>query len=1065
MAMNSLIENYLLSGDLGNLFVSELGWDNPPDHRKMTVKLGDEQNFEIYPIAYKRGIYIYACNSIPSKYSMEAIDLEISKRSLERLVVYLGDNQQIWRWPEPRKSGGVHYVNHYFHKNGNNSDILQRLSGIRFELSEESSLSLLSVRERVRNSFSAEEVTTRFYQEFQANHEALVESIKGIDVEDFVGWYASLLLNRLMFIYFLQKKGFLNDDIDYLRNSLTKIRQLKGSNKFYQFYRDFLLVLFHDGLGSDEASSLDSEITSILGEIPYINGGIFAKHVLEESYDIDIPDVVFEQIFNFFDHYKWHLDTRSSAEPGTINPDILGYIFEKYVNQKEQGAFYTKEDVTGFMTSNTILPVFLDSISKFSNIDFDLVRSNPPRYIPEALRFGCELDLPVEIAAADVNEVGLLDDIASKNMGLPGERWREVLERRDKVLWLEQHLSSHDHLDVDELITSNLDLLTFTLDNLDKINDPKVLTQIWDCLTDIRVIDPTCGSGAFLFAALHLLSAVYAKLLELLNKVSEQSPSSRKIVSPILEQIAKHPNQDYFLWKTIVLENLYGVDLMVEATEIARLRLFLALASKLEKKEDIEPLPDLDMNIKVGNLLVGSASLADAEQKMFGDIIMASKFEDLKKVALDLGRSYDKFVQAQKSGLSQKEFESIKKEHEVATQKARDEFDHMFFECDGHYSSQDFALWKKSHDPFHWFIEFPEAMAAGGFDAVIGNPPYIAKRKIEDYTYSGFATDNCPDIYAPCMERSASIISSRGAFSMIVPISFQFSDDFSKAREIMANYLPARWVSTYSRNPASLFDAAVGVRSTILVSRKSSALLAVTGLRRWYSDFRPFLFETTSYTGVEGISVEEPWPRLASKDIVDFHKALLEKKMRLKHAHRKSTNIVGFKNIALYYISSFLEEPPTWSLEGEVISQTKISELTFDSEDDKLIAFGVTAGRIAGWWWGAFGDDFDVTGGLLYSIPIDPKKIVKNRKKILALVRKLEKEQRKNPLVTKYKGKWMGNYDMSRCRSVTDEIDRLILDEFGLLDYWPSVLYVDQTLAKVTGERPGTLRKWPFPLE
>jgi hypothetical protein len=109
------------------------------------------------------------------------------------------------------------------------------------------------------------------------------------------------------------------------------------------------------------------------------------------------------------------------------------------------------------------------------------------------------------------------------------------------------------------------------------------------------------------------------------------------------------------------------------------------------------------------------------------------------------------------------------------------------------------------------------------------------------------------------------------------------------------------------------------------------------------------------------------------------------------------------------------------------------------------------------------GDDFDVTGGLLYSIPIDPKKIVKNRKKILALVRKLEKEQRKNPLVTKYKGKWMGNYDMSRCRSVTDEIDRLILDEFGLLDYWPSVLYVDQTLAKVTGERPGTLRKWPFP--
>ena len=79
--------------------------------------------------------------------------------------------------------------------------------------------------------------------------------------------------------------------------------------------------------------------------------------------------------------------------------------------------------------------------------------------------------------------------------------------------------------------------------------------------------------------------------------------------------------------------------------------------------------------------------------------------------------------------------------------------------------------------------------------------------------------------------------------------------------------------------------------------------------------------------------------------------------------------------------------------------------------------------------------------------------------------KKLEKEQAKNPLVTKYNQNWMGNYDMSRCRSVTDESDKLILEEFGLLDYWPEILYADQTLAKVTGERPGTLRKWPFPLE
>ena len=58
--MTSLIENYLAKADFGNLFVSELGWDNPPDHRKLSVKLAEDQSFEIYPVAYQRGIYIYA---------------------------------------------------------------------------------------------------------------------------------------------------------------------------------------------------------------------------------------------------------------------------------------------------------------------------------------------------------------------------------------------------------------------------------------------------------------------------------------------------------------------------------------------------------------------------------------------------------------------------------------------------------------------------------------------------------------------------------------------------------------------------------------------------------------------------------------------------------------------------------------------------------------------------------------------------------------------------------------------------------------------------------------------
>jgi hypothetical protein len=84
--------------------------------------------------------------------------------------------------------------------------------------------------------------------------------------------------------------------------------------------------------------------------------------------------------------------------------------------------------------------------------------------------------------------------------------------------------------------------------------------------------------------------------------------------------------------------------------------------------------------------------------------------------------------------------------------------------------------------------------------------------------------------------------------------------------------------------------------------------------------------------------------------------------------------------------------------------------------------------------------------------------------KLLALAKRLQREQVKNPLVTKYAGKLMGNYDMSRCRDITDEIDSLVLRQLGLLNYWPAILLADASLAKVTGERPGTLREWPHPL-
>ena len=148
------------------------------------------------------------------------------------------------------------------------------------------------------------------------------------------------------------------------------------------------------------------DLEDLLGDVPYLNGGLFELHTLEEKHtDIDIPDEAFEHLFGFFDQYDWHLDTRSLSSGREINPDVLGYIFEKYINQKQMGAYYTKEDITEYIAKSTIIPYLFDAAQKTCAIAFQpnstlwqLLRDDPDRYIYEPVRKGVDLPLPEEIA-------------------------------------------------------------------------------------------------------------------------------------------------------------------------------------------------------------------------------------------------------------------------------------------------------------------------------------------------------------------------------------------------------------------------------------------------------------------------------------------------------------------------------------------------------------------------------------------------------------------------------------------------------------------------------------------
>src|SRR2546422_4209548 len=362
------------------------------------------------------------------------------------------------------------------------------------------------------------------------------------------------MLNRLMFIYFIQKKAFLNNDTNYLRTNLGESKQ-QGRDRFY---KEFLCPLFFEGLARKE-SDRSARTQRLLGKIPYLNGGIFWRHQIEELYgaEIHIADAAFEKLFEFFEQYQWHLDERPLRNDKEINPDVLGYIFEKYINQKQMGAYYTKEDITGYISQNTVIPFLFDMARQKCKIAFEgdqsiwrLLHTDPDRYIYDAVKKGVNLPLPEQIAAGlnDVSRRTEWNKSARSEHALPTEIWREVVARRKRHDEVRVKLVNGEIRDINDLITYNLNIRQFAQDVVENSEGPELLRAFWHAIDKIAVLDPTVGSGAFLFAALNILEPLYEACLDRMEVFLAEMESSGEKHRPekfgdfrkILESIGQH---------------------------------------------------------------------------------------------------------------------------------------------------------------------------------------------------------------------------------------------------------------------------------------------------------------------------------------------------------------------------------------------------------------------------------------------------------------------------------------------------------------------------------------------
>lgn len=692
-------EEHLKAFDFQRLFIDVLGWNRPAAGRDWQADQAGDTAYSHRIVAELGGvvaIQVVVDGGWPDEALRMKVWRHVAHSHAENLLIFTNQqheaSQSQWYWvkrdkhPETCKPRLTSRRHEYF--KGQPVDLFaSKLQAMVVELSELDTAGRLPVLEaarRIAAALDVEKTTKKFFKAYQDQHLALLEHIQGIDNERDKRWYASVLLNRLMFVWFLQKKGFLQDQngsqrFDYLREQL-QISEQRGANLFYG---EFLAALFFEAFAKPEADR-SPQAKALTGQIPYLNGGLFLPHKLEQDADhalrlgktLHVADAAFKGIFDLFASFTWHLDDTPGGSADEINPDVLGYIFEKYINQKAFGAYYTRPEITSYLADRSIHKLILERV-----------------YEP----------------------------------AIPELHIKEV----------------------------KFDTVPDLLAGMDARTALKLVNEV---LPSITILDPAVGSGAFLVAALKSLINVYYAV------VGRAELGASAELEKWLKAIKKdHPSVGYYIKRRIVTDNLHGVDIMEEACEIAKLRLFLAMVASVRKVEDLEPLPNIDFNILPGNSLVGLMRVDEHE--------FNSKQNDLfKPTYRSLVEEKNRHLAAYRNAADQlgkhlnlrelRDSIDVEMRHAsgVMNELLRDQFEALgvkFEEAQWDAKKKDLGKPKKrqvtvadiaAQTPFHWGYVFDDIVQKrGGFDIILANPPWeVFKPQAKEFfaEYSGVVTKN-----------------------------------------------------------------------------------------------------------------------------------------------------------------------------------------------------------------------------------------------------------------------------------------------------------------------------------
>ena len=505
-----------------------------------------------------------------------------------------------------------------------------------------------SIRTALDRAFDVEAVTRTFFEEYKRVFDLTMDRIEGFgsgeEEQEKKKLFVQTLFNRLMFIYFLSRKGWLTfgDNNDYL-NALWRDYQA-GDGDDKNFHVDRLRLLFFAGLNNLGSRDLRSgEATArLIGDVPFLNGGLFDKTDLDNRFPRVPDECVSEILTKLFDKFNFTVMESTPFDiEVAVDPEMLGKVFEELVTgRQDTGSYYTPRPVVSFMCRQA-LKGYLE---------------------------GCDT-------------------------GIASEEIARFVDERDT--------SGVSH-----------------------VSAPKIA----EALERVTVVDPACGSGAYLLGMMQ-------ELVDLRTALFNVGVDARNL---------------YELKLHIIQRNLYGVDIDEFAVNIAMLRMWLSLVIEYEGDRP-EPLPNLDFKVVRGDSLLGPDPRVGVEiQGLLGrDAERIKQVEELKAeyMRASIGKDKER-LRAEIGDL----------EEQVKTA---------------------LGYGAVPKDVIEWRVQFAEVFDRDGFDVVLANPPYIQLQKdggklgllYKDVGYTTFVRTG--DVYQLFYERGCQLLkANRGLLSYITSNSW-----------------------------------------------------------------------------------------------------------------------------------------------------------------------------------------------------------------------------------------------------------------------------------------------------